>query len=126
MQCLGEILAEQSIQVLAKNADTANERGRLSRLDGRVMILSADLQQALVQNTTDEDLLEGVKTALALQKTAYQQRISSRVKERRKLVANMAAIDAESRQYRPNIDIKLGWLHVLLGDDVLRRRDKAF
>lgn len=51
-----------------KDAEAVNEREHLSELQGPVTSLSADLQTARVQNATEKDVLEDVKTALVLQK----------------------------------------------------------
>lgn len=101
-------LSKLSNEKLSKDAEAANERERLSKLGGQVTSLSADLKQARAQNMTDKHLLEGVKTALALQKTASQQRISNYIKECEKCVADKAAVDAKFRQYRAEMDTKPG------------------
>lgn len=59
---------------------------------------TVDLQQALTRNETYKALLEGIRTALVLQKTAFQQHILSYVKEREKPVAAKAAAGAEFRK----------------------------
>lgn len=87
---------EQSDKVIPKNAEAANERERLLKLDGHGTSLSADLQQALLENATEKNLLKAVKTAFALQKMGSQQRILSYVEEQEKLVAKNAAINAKS------------------------------
>lgn len=92
-----EKLADQSNPVLAKEAEATNERDRLSKPEVQVMSLPADLQQARAPNATEKNLLEGIRTALALQKTASQQRISSYVEERKKSVGDKATIDVECR-----------------------------
>lgn len=84
--------------MLDKDAGSADKRERLSKPESQVTILSADVQQALVQSSSNKDPMEGVKTALYLQKTMSQQRISSYVKYREKLVADNAAIDEEFRK----------------------------
>lgn len=94
-QYLGEKVTEQPNQVAAKDAEAANEPERLSTLDIQVASLSADLQHTRAQNTIDKDLLEGFKTASALQKMAFQQCISSYIRKREKLVAKNAVIDTK-------------------------------
>lgn len=102
-----------------------NERERLSKLEGKVTSLSSELQQARTQNATDRDPLEVVKALLALEKTAFQQRISAYVKKREKLVAYKGVIDVEFRQYRTEMDTKLRRLQAFL-DDETARADECF
>lgn len=59
---------EQFNHVLARFMEAANERECLSKLECQVKNLSADLQQAWVQNAAERELLVGVKTKLVLQK----------------------------------------------------------
>lgn len=54
--------------MLATDKEAANELQHLSRLEGQLKSLSADIPRAREQNET-EDLLEGLKAALALEKT---------------------------------------------------------
>lgn len=65
------------------------------KLEFQVTRLSADLQQARAKNTTDKDFLEGIKATTTVQKTAPGQLIPNNMKEREKLGAYKAAIDAE-------------------------------
>lgn len=60
------------------------------------------------EKASGKDLFEGVKTALALQKIASRQHISSHVKERQKFFTEKAAIDVEFWKYRSDVDTKLG------------------
>lgn len=75
--------------------------------EDKVTIVSADLQQAREQNATGKNLSEGVKTAIALQKTASQQSNSNYVKEHEKLVADKDANDMELWKYWPDMDTKI-------------------
>lgn len=109
-------LPEHSNQVLSKDAEVANEREGLLKLKRHVMSLLADLQPARAQNTTNKDLLQVVKIALALQKKGYQQLVTGYVKESEKLVADNAAIDAESRRYSTDMDTLIGQLQTSLGN----------
>lgn len=81
--------------MLTKDTIQANDRERPFKPDRQVASLTADLQQAVAQNTTGKGLFEVFKSALLLQKTACQQRILRYVKEREQLVDEKAAIDAE-------------------------------
>lgn len=84
-----------SKQVLAKDAEARNERERLSKFKSQVTSLSANLEQDRVQNAADKVSMEGLKSALSLQKTTHQRRTLSCIKKREKLVTDKAAIDAE-------------------------------
>lgn len=108
------IVAEQSNQLLVKDPEAPNERTRASKLDSQVTSFSADLQQTLVQNMTDEELLEGIRTALAWQRMASRHRISNCLKERKTLVADRAAVDPEFQRYRADMDKKLSRLQAFL------------
>lgn len=79
--------------------------------------VSSDLRQARAQKATDKDVLAGVRTALALQKTTLQRRVLNYVTEHEKLVTNKACFDAELRKYGANIDKKLGRLQASLEDE---------
>lgn len=117
VQYLEKKLAKQSNQVFSKDGEATNERKRLSKLEGQVTSLSADIRQADPENATDKDLFEIIKTALALQKRASQKPISGCVKENDKLVADKATIDAEFREHRTITDTKLGRLQVPLENE---------
>lgn len=123
VQYLEDRAAKQSNQQLAKDNEAANECERLSKLEIPSMSLSVDLQQAQAQNAINRNLLEGVKTAPASQKTASPQSISNYVKEHQKLFANKIFIDAETWQYSADMDTKLNWLQEY-SDDVARRANK--
>lgn len=62
-------------------------------LERRVKVLSADMQRLMVQTTVHKDLLEGVRTAPALHKMAYRQRVSTFFKKREKLSADEAVVE---------------------------------
>lgn len=69
--------------------------------------------------------MEGVKTTLALQKTASQERISNYVKERENLMANNAAVDADFWQDTTDMDAKLGRLEASLDDETRRGNEEG-
>lgn len=85
--------------------------------------LSSDLQQARAKNTTDEELLEGMKTALVLKATTSRQCILHFVKECEKLV-DKVAIDGEFWMYRLNMDTELGRIQSFLDDEKKGRAKK--
>lgn len=80
IQYLEDQVAEHSYQLLAKDAEAANDREPLSKLECQVTSLSADVQQVQALYATGMDLLKGIKTALALKEKASQQGIWSYVK----------------------------------------------
>lgn len=123
MQYLEEKHAEHLNQELAKNAEAANERRPFSKLQGQWTSLSADLQQARQQNASAKGLLKGVKTEVALQKTASQQSILSHIKEREKFDADKPTIDPEFRQYRTDVTSKLGLLQAYFDNESRRANE---
>lgn len=102
--------------MLHKDAEPSIEGERRSKLETQVTNSSVDLQQARAQNSTDMDILEGVKTAQALLKRAPQQRIFCYVKEREKFVSHKAVIAAEFLQFMTDMGAKTGRLQAYVDD----------
>lgn len=109
VEYLEEKLAEHSNHMLGKDNREASERERLSEIDVQVTGLWADLQPAPAPNGTDKNLSEAVKTALALQKTEFQQYILSYVK------GNMRSWSLNRMPLtRSFSSIELTWLTILI------------
>lgn len=77
------------------------------------------------QNEAEKSILERVWTALAMYKTASQQRISNYVSEREKVVSERASLDIAFRNYRADYDSRITRLQKTLKNKMTRAGEKA-
>lgn len=88
------------------DASSGDYRDRVVDLQRDLANAWAVVQRLTTQHSFEKNLLDCVRTALAVQKTALQQLVAAGVKDREKLLADNAAFDNEVCKFQKDISAK--------------------
>lgn len=125
VQSIQILISEVSSPLVSKDNEAYSRVNNVSALDKQVTDITGWLSCSKTQNETDKALSEEIRTALALQKTATQQRIFNHVNDREELTAERAFLDAAFRNYPTYSDSRISRLQTTLESET-RRTDEDF
>lgn len=76
-----------------------------------------------MQHATDKDLIDGVRTALVVDKTSSQQRDSMYSKERERWLADKAVVESELSKFRAETKAKIDQSQTSLDGETKRTNE---
>lgn len=117
---LEDKVSEDIKQLLEKDSSLNSYRERVFVTEQELASVSGGFKRLTAQHRSDKYLLDGVRTALPLHKTASQQRALAHYKDCDKLLADKAVLKTEFFNFRADMQAKINRSHISADGEVVR------